>query len=96
MVSDGCGDCARRLPQKTKMQTTMLTRRAIMTLNLRRSSWHLLPPRELRARLRSAGAQPQATLGGTPGEVILAGTGLACVGSGLRPDQAGHSPASTR
>src|ERR1700687_3422073 len=31
MVSDGCGDCARRLPQKTK--TKRQTKRAIMILN---------------------------------------------------------------
>src|SRR5258708_37710833 len=30
MVSDGCGDCAKRLPQKAKIQT----KRAIIKLNL--------------------------------------------------------------
>src|ERR1700730_6144542 len=37
MVSDGCGDCATRLPQKTTTQTKMWTKRAIMTSNLRGS-----------------------------------------------------------
>src|ERR1700694_5461683 len=94
MVSDGCGDCARRLPQKIKTQTNMQTKRAIMTSNLRGSSEHLLSPGDLRRWL--GGAQPQATLGGTPGEVILAGPALACVVTGLRPVKAGRSPASTK
>src|SRR4030088_1303640 len=90
MVSDGCGDCATRLPQRTKTQTNMQTKRAIITSNLRGSSEHLLPPGELRLWL--AAAQPQATLGGTPAEVILAGPDLACVVTGLRPVQAGGAP----
>src|ERR1700687_401407 len=41
MVSDGCGDCARRLPQITKAQTKMQTKRT-MTLNLRESMLGML------------------------------------------------------
>jgi hypothetical protein len=35
MVSDGCGDCAKRLPAKTETPTKMQTKRAVMKLNLR-------------------------------------------------------------
>src|SRR5229473_3841531 len=83
MVREGCGDCARRLPQKTKTPTKTQTKRAIMTLNLRGSmlSMPLLPWKPQGAVL-VAGAQAQAFLGGTLGEVILAGPELLAWGRG--------------
>jgi hypothetical protein len=77
MVSDGCGDCARRLPQKTKAQTKMQTKRAIMTLNLRETSEHALAALEAAERGFSWPV-PRLRLSWVErsGEVVLAGPEL--------------------
>src|ERR1019366_476519 len=94
MVSEGCGDCANRLPKKVTTQSKMQTKRAIIKLNLHGTADYAL------AALEAAGAPlvgrppPRATLSGTPGELNLTGPEFACVVTGLRPVQAGLRPRS--
>src|SRR5260370_20685218 len=70
MVSDGCGDCAKRLPQRSKMQT----KRAIIKLNLHGTADYALAALEAAGRVFGwPRPELQATVSGTSAEVILAG-----------------------
>src|ERR1035437_7744158 len=73
MVSEVCGDCAKRLPKKVTTQSKMQTKRAIIKLNLHGTADYALAALEATGAPLIGRPRPRATLSGTPGKIILAG-----------------------